>query len=253
MSQRRTDGGDPTCIDINQTDTPSIAFETAYFEGRSLIQLKGVLPECSYFSPEQSKVQRKRFSRIVVQGYFKQTLGMHQVVSGQQFSSPISVPVKPIVAAGLKVLRLLSPGVKIDVTGAAPYSLAPLAATAQKFHIGPCRAECTPEMADELFFNPREDTSGAGRGCPAGGEGKSVQQQRRERKQWFSKWTNAAKCAFRTDVLYTFEFYDDKLRMATHELGELFQVSPQNRFWQPTSSCPTLSPALAHINLPSLT
>jgi len=196
----------------NPLSTQGVAFpfETNLFVGTAMFRMQG-LPEASeYFDG------RSRLSSVVISGKFKEELAFADVQTGQEFCKPVKRPSQFVLKPVVKFFRLLAPLLQIYV-GDQTYMLSPLAQTVQIMHVSDEPLDLTPNMEVKENF-----------GAVELGESMS----RAERKKFFSKQSNLEKFSFRTDRVYTFDFFNNKLDMENFQLraiGQSFEVQPYLR------------------------
>lgn len=102
-------------------------FKTRLFEGRAVVRIRGVDEELdsSYFR------DRERRMACLIQGCFTERVRMSDVVSGQEFTRRLNLPLQFVVRPVLYAIQVLQPALQVNLYCAKPYLLTPLAATAQ--------------------------------------------------------------------------------------------------------------------------
>ncbi|CAM9921327.1 unnamed protein product, partial [Chrysoparadoxa australica] len=205
-SQHRMDGEALySPIPINK-EGHTVAFETPLFKGRMQVRVDGMKNSSeAYFSG------KKRLMQCAVQGQFKKEMPFSDLYTGQSYQKPFqNIPAKWLIRSAFAVIRRLSPALKEDITaGDMPFMISPLAATAQAL-----RAE---ELGEELDISDSphglaEENRLLGGTFYDGNISSSV------RKKHFSDLGNLKNYTFRTDLVYTFDFYQHLYNAVTFEI-----------------------------------
>eukprot|EP00466_Bigelowiella_natans_P002500 jgi/Bigna1/83658/fgenesh1_pg.112_\ len=185
---------------------------------------------------------KRRLSSVLVQGKFKKKISFRDVLTGQEFCHPVKSPGYFITKAAFALFKTLSPSMEANIVAEnekemipnATHFMSPMAATASV--VAHCHSRdflfCgkakTSMMRDRLIINISKDEKSAPTLSTTariqedmralGGEladsfTKYPDMERRIiwRKKYFNKITNLEKFSFDTDVIYTFDFYNDKL------------------------------------------
>ncbi|CAB9506793.1 expressed unknown protein [Seminavis robusta] len=184
-------------------------FSSDLFEGQCLIRLKHVPhsdnPEgdAAYFNG------RRRLFQTVVQGRFKEPLPLNNVLTGHEFVKPLqNLPHPWILKAATNLIGKLAPGAEIQVVGSEPTMLASMAATSQVVRGDEPGNE--PDICSSADL--KEDCS-----C-FGGKFSTGKISTAGRKLHLASPTRAAQYNFDTETVYTFDFYQSLLNVATYSL-----------------------------------
>lgn len=177
---------------------PASAFtiETNNFAGKMYFRFRNCAGEpTEYFSGKNRQLS------CVVQGRFKEPIAMSDCYTGYEFEKPFqNVPARWLVSGALRFVRKLAPTLMEDVLGNRPYMLNPLFQTVQLLDVSlpgkepQITAHCVPESTALLggIFGQRP-------------------LDRIERKKYFASIRNGERHILRTDLVYTMEFYEDKV------------------------------------------
>jgi len=190
-------------------NTPESAFliDTPSFCGQMYFRLRGVEEDAAsreYFSG------KKRMLSAVVQGRVKQPIAMGDCFTGYEFERPFANLPTRLMGAALAVIRRLAPTLIEDILGARPYILNPLFQTIQILHVAPPGDEpplTSPSLAECTHL--------------LGGVFADKSVSRLERKKYFASPSNGAAHTLQPGLVYTMEFYEDKLDPASFELALL--------------------------------
>jgi len=191
-------------------NTEAFTFETSTFSG------KGILRIPSEETKEYFKGKR-RLSSVLVQGKFKKKISFRDVLTGQEFCHPVKSPGYFITKAAFALFKTLSPSMEANIVAEnekemipnATHFMSPMAATASIINISKDE-KSAPTLSTTARI--QEDMRALG-GELADSFTKYPDMERRIiwRKKYFNKITNLEKFSFDTDVIYTFDFYNDKL------------------------------------------
>lgn len=195
----------PICIHAKteaHNEISEIPIESDLFVGKMIIIVANVPGEPkSYFSG------RKRKFRVLVQGRFKHALQFSSVYTGQVFDEPMtSLPAKWLVRAVLQLISRLQPGFRTSMRGDKPYLLAPLVSAAQAMVISRIGNEPLTSALQDI----EEDVSLLGK--------KYYGMSRKRRKAHFSARRNLEKHFFDPNLVYTFDFYQHHLNLASFQV-----------------------------------
>ena len=185
---------------------PETAFpiETDHFSGRMYFRLR-------YLEGEPTEYFRGRTRKLscVVQGRFKHALPMSECFTGYEFERPMdNVPAHWLISTILRAVKKLAPTVMIDVLGPRPYILNPLFQTIQLLHVA------HPGEEPPLTAYPlREQTA------LLGGIFAQKPFDRLQRKNYFASTRNGEKHILQPGLVYTMEFYEDKMDFSTFEFA----------------------------------
>lgn len=185
---------------------PETAFpiETDHFSGRMYFRLR-------YLEGEPTEYFRGRTRKLscVVQGRFKHALPMSECFTGYEFERPMdNVPAHWLISTILRAVKKLAPTVMIDVLGPRPYILNPLFQTIQLLHVA------HPGEEPPLTAYPlREQTA------LLGGVFAQKPFDRLQRKNYFASTRNGEKHSLQPGLVYTMEFYEDKMDFSTFEFA----------------------------------
>lgn len=199
---------DPGCIFLNDK-TSVFEFETDTFAGRALVRILNApnTTDSSYFEG------RKRTMQTVVQGRFKTPTPCSKVVTGQWFYRKlVNLPSRFILDTVFSIFKKLSPSLRADLSGGAPYFVSPLLATAQSVGVHPPGKEpcVTSELREETvllgeYFAPNKDKPKGSLEEKEDEYSSSISSAKR--KKYFSNPSNLQKHTFSPDLVYTFDFY----------------------------------------------
>ncbi|XP_065177306.1 uncharacterized protein LOC135807336 [Sycon ciliatum] len=203
-------GGDAGYSDDNlpMNEAGPFKFESDLFSGCCYLRLADTsdVPK-DYFKGKRRKMQ------AVVQGQFKKPMNLSEVMTGQALNRPLKgIPHPTIVKAAQKIIRALSPGVQFDMSSDSPYAISPLAGTAQVLDVS--REGEEPDVRSEI----QENTRLLGGAFVADPGMTSAQ-----RKRFLSNKADAEKFTFQPDLVYTFDFYQDRMNAATWTVDMTFK------------------------------
>lgn len=171
-------------------------FESDLFVGKAYVRVTGTKDVGDdYFHGKRRRMQ------ATVQGQFKTELSVDGVLTGQALNRPLTnVPHQTIVKGALAVLSSLSPGANIDVTSDRPCATSILAGTAQAIDVSVKGEE--PDITSGIQENNKlfGDTFSSSPGMSD-----------IERRKFFQSPVNAKKYQYKTDLVYTFDFYQDRM------------------------------------------
>lgn len=183
---------------------PSTVFpiDSEFFSGRMFFRLRGCANEPrDYFSGKQRRLS------AVIQGRFKRAVNMGSCFTGYEFAAPLdNLPPSWILRAGMGFIRTLAPTVTADVLGTKPYFLNPLCQTLQVLHAAEPGHE--PDITDKL-----EETNHL-----LGGIFAHRRMDRIARKNYFAREENGRLHRFEEHLVYTMEYYEDKLDPSNFDL-----------------------------------
>ena len=164
--------------------------------------------------PEAYFAGKQRLLSCIVQGTVKQRIRMSECFTGYEFQQPLQhVPARFLIGIALRFIRTIAPTLVEDVLGPKPYLLNPLFQTVQLLNVSlPGDEPCVPSMASAGQPVP-EDTA------LLGGIFSERPLDRLERKKYFASARNAARHELQPDLVYTFEFYEDKVDPLTFDLS----------------------------------
>ena len=182
------------CLPMN--DAGTFRFESDLFTGVAFMRLTGTQDVGKdYFQGKRRRMQ------VTTQGQFKEEMNVGDILTGQALNRPLTqMPHSTIVKGGLSILKALSPGARIDLTSDSPYIVSVLAATAQAIDISAPGQE--PDVRSEI----QENTALFG-GIFSNG----TDMPEMKRKKYFHNPANAGNIKFKKDLVYTFDFYQDRM------------------------------------------
>lgn len=200
--QRRLDNGSSEMLPMNEAGP--FSFESDLFVGAAWVRIAGT----SDVGPDYFNGRRRRV-QAVIQGQFKREFRFSDLLTGQMFQKPLqNMPPSAVIKAVMAIVKRLSPGLRSDLMADKPYSVNILAATVQTMCVSELGS--APDIRSEI----QEDVYLLG--------GHFAEQERatnrQARKKFFSQVNNADKYVYRTDLVYTFDFYQDRLDMAQNLL-----------------------------------
>ena len=182
-------------------------FVSDLFEGMCLIRLRGV-PSDDADGDANYFLGRRRKFQAIVQGRFKEPLNVSEVLTGHEFVRPLKgLPPPWVLSAGVNLIKRLAPGANIVLHEQQPRALAVLAATSQLIS-----ADMPGNEPDITCSQIEEDASLFG-GIFKGGDVSSAR-----RKRHLAAPSRAARYAFDTESIYTFDFYQNILDTANYSL-----------------------------------
>lgn len=182
-------------------------FSSELFEGKCLVRLRDNPTDDPASDHEYFLGRRRRFQAIV-QGRFKKELAVSDVLTGHEFVRSLQrLPPSWMLRAGTNLIRRLAPGVQIELHGENPFALSILAATSQAVSADEPGNE--PDIRDA---NIPEDISLLGGVFSDGNTSAST------RKRVLSNPDRTKQYTFDTESIYTFDFYQQLLDVATYSL-----------------------------------
>ena len=203
MMLRVACGGTAQQVGFND---PSSVFpiETASFVGTMYFRLRGLEGEpTAYF------MGRNRQLSAVVQGRVKRPIPMSECMTGYEFQRPFkNVPAKWLLSGAMRFVRKLAPTLVEDVLGPRPYILNPLFQTIQVMDVA-----LPGEEPNICGNNLMEENS------RLGGMFADRRVDRLERKKYFASAKNGARHMLQPSLVYTMEFYEDKINPRAFELA----------------------------------
>jgi hypothetical protein len=199
-------------VGFNQPGTV-FPVETPLFSGHCYVRFRGLPNEPSaYFAG------KKRHMSTVVQGRVKQPLPLSECATGFEFDAPLrKLPGRTLINLGLGFIRTIAPAVSVDL-GDRPTILNPLLQTVQRLHVAQPGEE--PEITDP--FDERT--------ALLGGKFAERSVSWKDRKKFFASRANAGAYTLDPRLVYTFEFYEDKLVPATFDFMIIGMRFPLARF-----------------------
>jgi len=188
-------------------------FSSELFEGQCVIRLRYVPNSDDPAGDEAYFSGRRRLFQTIIQGRFKQPLPVSDVLTGHEFVKPLqNLPHPWILKAATNLIGKLAPGANIRVVGENPTMLACMAATSQVVR------------GDEPGNEPDIATAGGGdddiqEDCSLfGGKFGSGNVSAAGRKLHLASPQRASQYTFDTETVYTFDFYQSLLNVATYSL-----------------------------------
>jgi len=196
------------------------AVDNALFTGQIFVRLRDCDHEDQlggYF------VGKGRRLSVVVQGRVKSATSMGDCFTGYEFELPFqNVPARWLVSAGLAVIRKIAPTMSEDVLSQRPYFLNPLFQTIQLLNVA------QPGEEPEITAWPLSESTSL-----LGGVFSNKTFDRIARKKYFARRENGHKHMLLPDLVYTMEFYEDKLDIAKFELAILSMRFTLGRYLGP--------------------
>lgn len=182
-------------------------FSSDLFEGICLVRLRDVPSDDPDGDSAYFDGRRRKFQGIV-QGRFKEELKVSDVLTGHEFVRPLKrLPPAWILRTSTSLIRKLAPGAEIDLDVRQPKAMSLLAATSQEVSADMPGTE--PKITSN---NIKEDMAVFG-GIFSQGD---VPTSRR--KKYLADPQHAAEYKFDTESVYTFDFYQNMLDVATYSL-----------------------------------
>mmetsp|Transcript_4835 Transcript_4835/g.6229 ORF Transcript_4835/g.6229 Transcript_4835/m.6229 type:complete len:728 (-) Transcript_4835:265-2448(-) len=174
-----------------------IPFETNLFKGIAMIRIADLSTSpIDYFKGKRRKMQ------VCVQGKFKKPLRYDQVFGGQEFNGGLrNIPGKWLIKWAFELLKPRLPkSFESDLFGQKPYFLSPLVLTAQKMRAdrGEPQAVTDFEIEEEMGLILGEQYIG--------------KNDDKGRKKTFGGAGALANTYFDTDLVYTFDYFQQFLR-----------------------------------------
>ena len=142
---------------------------------------------------------------ITVQGRFKQPISFAKVYTGQAWDEKLATT-PPVLLEMLltPILKLLQPGMQINLTGSHPYILSPLASTMQTIHINVPGSE--PILPKDIMSLQEDNLHLLGMDTVL---------TPNARKKFFSVKANLMKYEYDPKYIYTLNFYQHILHIDT--------------------------------------
>ena len=205
-------------VDKNNGPLPigvPFAFSSELFEGHCLLRLRGLTSSDDPDGDGAYFAGRRRQFQVIVQGRFKESLSLDEVLTGHEFVRDFHhLPHPWILKSASKLIRKLAPGAEIHIVGDHPPTmLAPLAATAQVV-----RGD-EPGNEPDIVRAGQHDQDDVQEDCTLlGGKFASSRVSTASRKLHLSYPSRAAQYTFDTETVYTFDFYQSLLNCCTYSL-----------------------------------
>ena len=115
--------------------TQMYTINNEYFHGQIVVLLKNINTNNSS-SINQYFKGHKRITANYVQGKFKKNFLFHEILTGQNFSKPLSnLPMQFFIKTAVSFLKTIAPGLSANIFCNKPYLLTPLIAAAQTVHV----------------------------------------------------------------------------------------------------------------------
>lgn len=185
------------------------AFSSELFEGQCLIRIKGVAASDDPKGDAEYFQGRSRLFQSIVQGRFKTNLAVSDVLTGHEFVRPLQhLPHPWLLDAGTMLIGTVAPGVNICLHTEQPSCMAIMGATSQTV-----RVDRPGEEPDIRSLDIQENCVGLG-GVFADGKMKSS-----GRKQFLSRPNRSKDYTFNTELVYTFDFYQNLFDVVTYSLN----------------------------------
>ena len=206
-------GSDDACDDTEQTASLPIGtpfrIENDIFGGKVMVRIRNLHGDDAYFEGRKRKVQ------TVIQGQFKKKISMDKVVAMQKFHKPLRTTrtARFLIRGAEAFLTMLNPGVKIDLLADEPQLVSLLAGYTQVLRAD--RPGSEPSIDHPSL---QEDTSllfgVSSKSAPSSVAAKKTRAPishvtREKRRKLLSHPDSAAEHFFDTDLVYTFEMYED--------------------------------------------
>jgi hypothetical protein len=190
-------------IHIHKPEQPEMSefpIESDTFIGKAFIIIAKLKDSPhSFFQSKEVKFE------AVFQGRFKRYIPYSRVYTGQAHKAALPhIPSEWLVNVALKFMTRLQPAIAVDLKGTKPYFLSPLICTAQKIVISkPGEEPCISYGIESI----EENMSLLGPSFP--------KMSSHKRKVYFSKKENLKQYYFEPDSVYTFDFFQHRLNLAT--------------------------------------
>jgi len=188
-------------IHIHNKESPELSFisiDSDYFIGKCYLLIAGLKDSPTHFR------KRKRKLQAIIQGRFKKDIPFNKVYIGEIFDGAIrQLSAKLLLYNSIKILSKFNPVLNVRMKGDRPYVLTPLVTAAQNIVVSQPGQEPNVLYPDDL----EEDMSL----CSAVFQTMSSM----KRKQYFSKRANLDLYSFDSSLVYTFDFYQHLLNVAT--------------------------------------
>ena len=188
-------------VHIHNKESPELSFisiDSDYFIGKCYLLIAGLKDSPAHFR------KRKRKLQAIIQGKFKKGIPFNKVYIGEIFEGAIrQLSAKLLLYNSIKILSKFNPVLNVRMKGERPYILTPLVTAAQNIVVSQPGQEPNILYPDEL----EEDMSQ----CSTIFQSMSNS----KRKQYFSKRANLDLYSFDSSMVYTFDFYQHLLNVAT--------------------------------------
>ena len=188
-------------VHIHNKESPELSFisiDSDYFIGKCYLLIAGLKDSPAHFR------KRKRKLQAIIQGRFKKDIPFSKVYIGEVFEGAIrQLSAKLLLYNSIKILSKFNPVLNVRMKGERPYILTPLVTAAQNIVVSQPGQEPNIMYPDDL----EEDMSQ----CSATFRSMSSL----KRKQYFSKRANLELYSFDSSMVYTFDFYQHLLNVAT--------------------------------------
>lgn len=184
-------------------------FETDLFVGSCLVRFKDVLCDDPDSSELYFRGRQRRFQSII-QGRFKESLTVSDVLTGHEFGKPLQrLPPKWLLNAGTSLIKRLAPGAEMDITSEKPEMLSILAATTQSLSVD------MPGNEPLITSHDIDEDTTNFEGPFANGTVSAC-----KRKKILANPTGVAcQLKYDTDSIYTFDFYQHLLDVDSYSLN----------------------------------
>ena len=211
-------------------------FETDLFKGRALIRFRDLESSDNHRQDQSYFNGRKRLSQFIIQGQFKKSIKVSDLVTGREFDKPLKLVPPPVVSRIIRrILRRLAPSVEVDLSSTTPKVIANFPGSVQTMRADLPGAEPDITSDEEI----QEDTALMFKAGHKYREGLSV----KKRKRLFSDPAKASRHSFDTHKVYTFNNYDDSIDYVDYSInlkvyrfdmtstldGQPFQVMAKNK------------------------
>lgn len=180
-------------------------FESDLFKGRVLFRVRGLETSANLDQDKEYFEGKNRYNQFIIQGRFKEKgIRINDVSYGGEFKRRLKLAPPAFVQKMITaVFDRINPGVQFRLNAPEPSVLVNLAASVQNI-----RADVPGEEPDITSLEIEEFNDNFGGGSEDDKTG-SWPKDRKERKRMFANFKKSSEMTFDTDLVYTFDHYDD--------------------------------------------
>ena len=187
-------------------------FETDLFKGRALIRFRDLESSDNRHEDRAYFNGRKRLSQFIIQGQFKKSVKVSDMVTGREFDKPLKLVPPPFINRVIRrILGRVAPSVEIDLSSKTPKVIANFPGSVQTMRADIPGTEPDIASVEEI----QEDTTLMFQRGSKYREGLTVSR----RKRLFSDPIKASRYSFDTQKVYTFNNFDDSIDYVDYSIN----------------------------------